>query len=951
MTGQAAGDRPFAPDMSGADGVVGRDAELAELEAFLDALAAGPAALAIEGEAGIGKSTLWRRGVGRAGERGWSVLTARPVEAEVGQSYAALADLFGALANATLSALPEPQRLAMEGVLLLRRVPPGDRVDARAVTAATAGMLDLAASRGPVLLAIDDVSWLDSASRRVIASVVRRLGELPVGILLTQRSSLSGAPPLALDVAFGDGRFRRVELAGFTRGALQQLIHRQLAMTFPRPTLARLHAASGGNPYVALEIARAIGRLGRPIRLDEPLPVPATVRALVRDRLEGLEPDVRMCLLVIAASATSTPSEIRRVIGDQGRADAALAGAERAGLVVIEGGRCRTFHPLLASTVYADADAAQRRQVHARLAEAAPDQESRARHLARTVIEPDERVAEALLRASSEARQRGAPEGAAELLRMAVELTPADGPALGWRRALLGTALLEIGSSVAATCELDMALATLPAGPDRAAAGLQRAIAAWYAAPAWEAERYAEAALADAAGDPALAARIEAYLSVFCFDVGRAAAHATAAIAVADAGHVALDPAVRALAIWQRVLGEAYLGRAPRPELLAEAQALGPIDDPTEAPTVPGIWALATGRIDDARAFFLQLQALAIASGTATSDADLAARLAEVELHADHWDVALDHVHRARAAAAELEQATPPAALRVMAEILARRGNVDAARVIVRDELDPARPPTDPFITAGWQQTASSIELTAGDVAAVEQLTAAAARTLAGIGVAEPLLLDTTADRAEALLALGRREEAGRLLADLERRHGVLPRAALAAAIGRVGALLAATESEAAAALEATAPGLDPASGWSGHDRLRTLLARGGLQRRRRDRKGASASLEAALAIARQLGAEPLRRRVEDELARLGRRRPGTLELTPTEEQVAELAGTGHTNREVAARLYMSPKTVEAHLARIYGKLGIASRAELGRTMAGRPPVRGAVAPAEDVAD
>ena len=918
------------------DLVVGRDAEISQLAMFIDRIPDGPAALSIEGEAGIGKSTLWQWAIRRARELSWAVLTARPVEAETGQSYASLADLLSPVATAAMAALPEPQRRALGEVMLLQSVAPGEQVDVRAVGAASAGAIRMAAAAGPVLIGIDDVTWLDSASRRALSAVVRRLDELPIGVLVTRRSRELETSPLGLEASIGSDRYMRLELPVLTRGALQQLLHRQLGRTFARPTLTRLYETSAGNPYVALEIARALDRRATPIRLDEPLPVPASVRALVQDRLTGLDEDVRLAILAIAASASPTPADVAAVVGDRSRTTAALAIAERGGLIVSERGRYRASHPLVASTVYADADPALRRRVHARLAAGARDLEGRARHLARSVDEPDEDVAAALETASAEARRRGAPEGAAELLRLAVELTPVEGEALGRRRGLLGAALLDIGSSLTAIKELDRAIATLPPGPDRANAGLQRAIAAWYAAPDREAERLAEAALADAGDDAGLAARIEAFLAVFCVDLPRAVRHAVAAVERADAAGAELEPAVRALAIWQRFIGEIGLGSAPDADLMAQGRALEPIEDPTKIPTVPGLWSLAVGRFAEARAFFTDVLARAAATGAATSNADLEGHLAEVELWAGDWDAALAHVERARAAAAELEQAPPPSALRVLAAVLSRRGDAAAARAVVEENLSHSELTRDPLVHAGWLQTAAGVELTAGDAAAAHRHASEAERTLTAIGVVEPLLIDTAADHAEALVSLGDRDGAADLLAGLERRSAVIPRAAHAASIARIRALLAATPGEMEAALASTTPALEADGGWTAYDRLRTLYARATLQRRRRDRRGAAASLEAALEIAERLGATPMRERVADELGRLGRRRAGTLELTPTELQVAELIATGCKNRQVAARLYMSPKTVEAHLARIYGKLGISSRAELGSAMAAR---------------
>jgi DNA-binding CsgD family transcriptional regulator/tetratricopeptide (TPR) repeat protein len=914
--------------------VIGRESELATIESFLTRVPAGPSALVIEGEAGIGKSTLWLWATARARSNGWTAITARPAEAETAHSYAALADILAPIAGATLADLPEPQRLALEQVLLLRHVAAGERIDGRAVGAAAVGAITKAAATGPLVIGIDDLTWLDSASARVIDSLTRRLGNLPVGLVVTGRVTAGAGIALGLERAVGHERVTRLELSGLSRGALQQLIHRALGLTFPRPILSRLHAASAGNAYVALEIARAIGQMPRPMRLDEQLPVPATVRALVGHRLGGLTRDVKVAMLAVAASAAPTRGDIMAVVGDEQRADRAIAGAEQAGLLVEEHGRYRAIHPLIASTIYAQSDSIQRRSVHRQLARVAAGPEDRARHLARTVAGPDETIASELETASGEARRRGAPEGAAELLRLAVELTPAGSGGLARRRMLLGTALLEIGSTAAAIVELDLALSALPGGADRATAGLQRAIAAWYVAADQQAERFALAARVEADHDPALAARIEALLAVFCADMQRASDHAAAALSLAGLPGSRLDPAVVALATWQRFLAEVYLGHPPPVELIAHDTGLDAIGDPTQVPTVPGIWALAMGRFDEARGFFADLLARSQITGAWTAAADLEARLAEVELWADRWDAALNHVDRARAAAAELEQAEPPAAMRVLATITARRGDIVSARALVAESIGDRQLADDPLVRAAWLVTATAVEMTAGDMAAAERYAAQADGALAAIGVLEPLLLDTTADRAEALVALGRTADAKGLLLALDRRCQVLPRAVNLVAAARLRALLAATDDEVEQAIEGSEPALADSAGWPLFDRLRTLLARAGLQRRRRDRRGATASLEVALQIASELRAAPWRDRAGAELDRLGRRRGAALALTPTERQVAELIAAGATNREAAAQLFMSPKTVESHLSRIYGKLGIASRAELGRRMA-----------------
>src|SRR5262245_48381537 len=154
--------------------VVGRDGELAAVSRFLDSAASGPSALVLEGEAGIGKTAVWRQGVAIARERLLWTLVARPGEAEARLGYAALGDLFGAVPEEAASGLAEPQRRAVD-IALLRIEAEGTHADARAVSLGVLNILRSLAAMGPVLVAIDDVQWLDTASARSLQFAIRRL--------------------------------------------------------------------------------------------------------------------------------------------------------------------------------------------------------------------------------------------------------------------------------------------------------------------------------------------------------------------------------------------------------------------------------------------------------------------------------------------------------------------------------------------------------------------------------------------------------------------------------------------------------------------------------------------------------------------------------------------------------------------------------------------------------
>src|SRR6476620_1418765 len=178
--------------------IVGRELELAAIDEFLDAIPSGAATLLVEGEPGIGKTTVWEAGIAAAHRRGWQVCESRPVESEAKLSYAALGDLLEDNLEQTLPSLPEPQRRAL-GVALLREEAAGTGPDQRAVAVAALGVLRALTDREPVLLAVDDVQWLDTASARVLEFVLRRLRTEPVGALLAWRTEASGPLPLGLD--------------------------------------------------------------------------------------------------------------------------------------------------------------------------------------------------------------------------------------------------------------------------------------------------------------------------------------------------------------------------------------------------------------------------------------------------------------------------------------------------------------------------------------------------------------------------------------------------------------------------------------------------------------------------------------------------------------------------------------------------------------------------------
>src|SRR3954454_23697328 len=351
------------------EAVVGREHELAVARAVVDGLTGGPQALLIEGDAGIGKTAVWRAALGLAGRA--LVCVADAADARL--SFSGLVDLLDEVADAVVPARPRPQREALE-VALVRRVSASGRPpDPMAAGAALRAVLEELARDGPLVIAVDDAQWLDPATARVLAFATRRLRGRPVGVLATVRAPLPAADPLGLERACGE-RLRRVRLAGLGIGALRAILEERLGRAYPRPVLRRIGQASGGNPLYALEIARALGP-SPALTPGAPLPVPDSLRELVAARVAAASPAARGALLAAAALSQPRVPIVERAASAKG-----LLAAEDAGLVRVAGDRVRFEHPLYASAVYTAAASGRRRALHARLAEPVEDREERVRH-------------------------------------------------------------------------------------------------------------------------------------------------------------------------------------------------------------------------------------------------------------------------------------------------------------------------------------------------------------------------------------------------------------------------------------------------------------------------------------------------------------------------------------------------------------------------------------------
>ena len=517
--------------------MIGREREIAVVSVFLDSIPRGSHALLLQGEAGIGKSTVWFEAVRLAEARAFRVLRARPAESEARLSYAVLADLVGPAFDETRAALPAPQERALAATLL--RVTTDEPADPRTTATALVGVLGELAREEPVLVAIDDVQWVDAATERALEFAARRL-PAQLGLLLAKRTEAEDGVPLDLDRALAEDRLRRLVLGPLSLASLHHLVSSRLAGALTRPLLARIAQASGGNPLFALEIARALAASGEGSGAQRPLPVPRSVQTLAAERVGALSLAAREAVLVAAALSRPTIETVAAALEVEREALPAILEAEQAGVLVSEQGRVRFTHPLLASAVYGAASDARRGQLHRRLAAVVSDEEERARHLAQSATHADEATASTVEQAARQAALRGAFDAAVELFAAACRLTRADSDEVLVRRTLgYASSLLRTGDVAGARALAEGAIArALPAAMQAERFQLLAEVG-WDDGSIGLATAYLEQALSVAAGDPALSTRISARLVLIGVpgDPARALEHAERAVQQVSADH------------------------------------------------------------------------------------------------------------------------------------------------------------------------------------------------------------------------------------------------------------------------------------------------------------------------------------------------------------------------------------------------------------------------------
>ena len=908
---------------------------------FLAAARDTPQMLVLDGEAGIGKTTLFEAAVAEARELGFAVFSCRPAGAETAFSFAALADLMRPVLPEGLGRLPPPQRRALAAALLLEEVE-GSAPDERAIAFAVFRLLG-EHTGGPILVGVDDVQWLDVASASVLAFALRRLAAAPAAILVARRSDGSEAVPLGLDRAFADERLRRVRLGPLSVGATHRLLRERLGVSFPRPTLVHLHHTAGGNPFYALELGRALERSGAHLRAGERLAVPTSLSALVSARLAALPEEVREVLEPVALLGEPTVSLVEAVAPDPAAVLGCLRAAEAAGIVELDDERVRFSHPLLAARVEAELEPRRRRSLHRRLAELVGDAEERARHLALSANGPSAEVADELETASATAALRGASGAAAELAELSVALTPADDAGRIRRRRQLLAADHHYASG-----DIERSRAILEPLLEQLQPGAERAAVLWRLGERStddfeNSERLLEQAFVEAESDPRLKAEIVMPRVLTAFLRHGPAAAVRLARESAQVVEDSDDLVLLALFLGQLSFSE-LCAQGVTPGLLERAleleQRVGPLPGATTPTLVEGLRLLYADEHEPAREALRRAHAVGVARGDESIQANALLFLTEVECRAGDWSRADEYAEAMLQAGEQWGlELQGGSALWIRGLVDAYLGRLDSARGRATEGARLSRAENEQAFLERNLALLGLIDLSTGDHRAAAERLAAVVRRREARGAGEPSLYPARELAIEALVAVGDLDEARVQLGWLDEAGRRLATPWPLAMGARCRGLLHAAEGDLEAALASLEQALEV------HERMpvpferaRTLLIYGAMLRRAKRRRAAREAIEEALSVFEALPAPVWAENARVELARIGGRAASSGGLTPGERRIAELVAAGKSNKEAAAALFLSVHTVEDALKRVYRKLGVHSRTELSRRLSADPP-------------
>ncbi|MDT4942472.1 MAG: hypothetical protein QOJ34_2561, partial [Pseudonocardiales bacterium] len=852
-------------------------------------------ALAIEGPPGIGKTHHWTGVVEDAVQRGWRLLLAGPGEGETRTGGLGLVDLLSGVTDDEIAALPAPQRQALSAALLRTAPPAGHAAAAQIVAVAVTTLVGMLAAAAPVLIAIDDLQWLDATTTSALAFLARRLPPSNVGIAMTRRApAVEPSLLVALDAGWA---LRRVEVPPLDEGEIAAVVRDRINFPVPASVLARAAAASGGNPFYAIELAHVwASETGEFIST---LSAPQTLQALVDARLRTLPEECRLALATASAIGRARIADLAAL----GLADA-LAPAERAGVVAVQRDTVRFTHPLLAAAAYDELAAAERSLVHLRIAGVVTDAEQRARHLALGSATADEGVAVLLDDVCRRAEYRADINAAVDAARLAVSMTPAGRP-VPERRFTVGRLLHKVGEVQAAQAELDELT-----GPEIPRRTRVRALTllcelAFATTSHSAAEAYGRAAVQTAVPgeDDDLLVDAHLYLAQVLQATTDVRTHAHRALELIEAG-AHPNPASHAYAIALLAALDIFAGDPFQAEPFERALAVEEAGGVLAEDSMMGYYLAVLAYCDQLEAGF--------------ELADRWARRCDDEGCESQQPFILMWRSYLLLRAGQLDEADGVIAQHiVLAERLRQEYNVRFGRAnlgrlaVLRGDLAAAREIGESLATSAAGMGAVQLEISglrlAGEAALYDGDSATAIDHLRRVdrlrdtGRNELYSVSHQAQLAEGLAAAGRLDEADRVLAGfgvaMDRADSAPGRAVTA----RCRGVLAAARGEDVAALEF----LDVAlSAYEGQvqlpfERARTLLLKGQLLRRLRRKANAKAVLTASRDAFDAIGAPGWVERVEDELARIGFRPPAPAELTATELKIIDMVATGISAKDV----------------------------------------------------
>jgi DNA-binding CsgD family transcriptional regulator len=903
-------------------GLVGRDAELARLRALVDPVPDKSSVLVVLGEAGMGKTVLLAEAAKRAGAAGMRVLSVAGRQPESDLAFAGLNQLLRP-AMAQIPGLPGRQASALLGALGLT---PDPVAPDRLITgAAVLTLLSDLSKASPVLVIVDDAHWLDRGSLDALAFAGHRLDAEPVVLLLGVRGS---APPAGFDRGLPELHLQPLPAPEASRLLGQQ----------PRPPRGRARrqalAQAAGNPMALIEMARVLAADPAAGRRAGPLPLTDRLTAVIADQLDTL-PAATQHALLLAAVADS--ADLAAASGPSGLEPGALAPAERIGLIKMDTSGVRFADPLVRSAAYHSAPFAVRSAAHREVAAALDGQPDRqAWHLAAAALNPDEHVASMLAATASQVQRRCGASAAARALERAAELS-SDQDVRAQR--LVSAAMIAAPTGQTQWVH-DLAIRALVLTREPDLRLFARRLAGW--ALAWS-NQHADALSAlipvaqEAAGfDPLGAWDALAFAASVAYKSGEPegvqAVRQTLAF-LNDAAQLAPDrvqqPAMEALRLWIRASTGPYRDRTEILTWLGQSAhaALGEhyLSRAGAAAWIMDRSDLAVRLLQAARRLLRELTVRA-ASGGALSP------LGWAYLDTGRWDDALEVAAEADdlVTGGEMDIVSASADL-ITGTILAVRGKGDAARARVSRAL-ASDPEQSRLITArAWHALGLAALADADYPAAYDQLRQLF--TDDGTPWHYHVSYLGVADLAAAAARVKRRTEARALLERIQARIDGTPSPRLDQLLDRAWGLLAEPGSLDTYFEKALS---DPAGELWPFERAQLCLDYGEWLRRHRRINDAKPVLTAVLEVFRQLHARPWVQRAEAELRACGVTVPGFPvapdvlgQLTSQQRKIIHLAGQGHTNREIADRLFLSPRTVASHLYRSYPKLGISGRHQL----------------------